>query len=150
MTDRTGPKISSWASRSIGPDAGEDRRLEEVAVLEVGAGRPRPADDELALAPADGHVALDLLAGRLVDERPDVGRRQSRPSPEAERPGARLEPLEQRIHDGPVHDDPAGRRAALAGRPEGRPEDAVGREVEVGVGQDDDPVLAAQLQRQRA
>ena len=45
-----------------------------------------------------------------------------------------------------MDDDAAGRRAALAGRAERRPDDAVHGEVEVGVVHDDDPVLAAELE----
>ena len=45
-----------------------------------------------------------------------------------------------------MDDDAAGGRAALAGRAERRPDDAVHGEVEVGVVHDDDPVLAAQLE----
>ena len=71
----------------------------------------------------------------------------SRPEPSRSSRGPRLEALEQRLDDGPLDDDPRGGRAALAGRPEGRPQDPVGGEVEVGVGEDDDAVLAAELER---
>ena len=64
MTDRTGPKISSWPIRSIGADAGEDRRLEEVAVGQAVAGRPAAAEDELALAAPDVDVRRDLVERR--------------------------------------------------------------------------------------
>ena len=45
-----------------------------------------------------------------------------------------------------MHDHAARRRAALAGGAEGRPDDPLDREVEVGVVHDDDPVLAAELE----
>jgi hypothetical protein len=45
-----------------------------------------------------------------------------------------------------VHDHAAGGGAALTGRPERRPHDAVDGQVEVGVVHDDDGVLAAELE----
>ena len=114
--------------------------MRELAV----AGR-RAADDQLALAAADPDVARDLLDGAGVDQRPDVDRsRRGRSRAGACAPA--LQALEQRLDDRPLDDDAARGRAALAGRPERRPEDPVGREVEVGVGHDDDRVLAAELQ----
>ena len=110
------------------------------------SGRGRAAEDELALSAPDVDVARHLLDCAGVDERPDVDRLvQAGAQPEGPRP--RLEALEQRLGDRSLHDHPRAGRAALAGRPEGRPEDAVRREVEVRVPQDDDAVLAAQLQR---
>ena len=61
MTDSTGPKISSWAIRSIGLTPVKIVGREEVAVREVAVGRPRAAGHELALAPADLDVRADLL-----------------------------------------------------------------------------------------
>ena len=88
----------------------------------------------------------DLVGGAGVDERPDVdGGVEPRTEPESA--GPRLEALEQRLDDGALDDDPRRRRAALPGRAERRPQDPVGGEVEVGVGQDDDAVLAAELER---
>ena len=60
--------------------------------------------------------------------------------------GALDEPLLQLAVDGLVHDHAARGRAALAGRAERRPDDALDGEVEVGVVHDDDPVLAAELE----
>ena len=99
-----------------------------------------------ASAATDLDVRGDLVGGAGVDERTDVDRRvEPRAEPQLAR--ARLEPLEQWLDDGPFDDDPRAGRAALAGRPEGRPQDPVRREVEVGVGEDDDPVLATELER---
>ncbi len=71
----------------------------------------------------------------------------SSPEPEPQLARPRLEALEQGVHDRALDDDPRRGRAALAGRPEGRPQDPVRREVEIGVGEDDDTVLAAELER---
>ena len=56
------------------------------------------------------------------------------------------EPRAHLVVDRPVDDDAAGRRAALTRGAEGRPDDAVHGEVEVGVVHDDDPVLAAEFE----
>ena len=60
MAHITGPKISSWAMRIEFADAGEDRRLEEVARCRRGAshrGTPRPppslADADVARHPVE-------------------------------------------------------------------------------------------------
>ena len=128
-------------------DAGEDRRLEEVAVLEVAGRRPAAAHDELPFPAPDVDVRGDLVDRAAVDERPDIDGLVE-PGAEPELAGPRLEALEQRLDDRAIDDHPRARRAALAGRPERRPQDPVRREVEVRVGQDDDPVLAAELHRQ--
>src|SRR5439155_1624790 len=127
------------------PDAGEDRRLEEEAVLEPRCGRPPAARDQLALALTDPYVVLDLCPARVVDERSDVGRRLQSIA-QSELAGSALESLEERLDHGSLDDHPAAGRATLTRRPEGRPDDPIGRQVEVGVGKDDDPVLAAELE----
>ena len=66
--------------------------------------------------------------------------------PEAQLASARLQALQERLDDGAVDDHARARRAALSGRPEGAPQDPVGREVEVGILEHDDAVLAAELQ----
>ena len=91
-------------------------------------------------------VRIDLVERAGVDERADVdGRIQAGPEPEL--PGARLEALEERLHDGPLDDDPRGGRAALTGRAERRPQDPVRGQIEVGVAEHDDAVLATELER---
>ena len=91
-------------------------------------------------------VRIDLVERAGVDERADVdGRVQPRPEPELA--GTRFQALEQRLDDGPLDDDPRRGRAALTGRPERRPQDPVGRQVEVGVAEHDHAVLAAELER---
>src|SRR5437870_4415112 len=73
--------------------AGEDRRLEEVAVPEVAVDGRRPAENELALGSADVDVAADLLDRGGIDERPDFdGLVQAGAQLQASSP--RLEPLQ--------------------------------------------------------
>ena len=116
-----------------------------MAVLESVPRRPPATGDELTLAAADVDVARDLVDRARVDERADVGRLVE-PGAESHAARAPLEALEQRLHDAPLDDHPRARGAALAGRPERRPEDPVGGQVEVRVGEHDDTVLAAELE----
>ncbi|WP_405966147.1 hypothetical protein OG613_01400 [Streptomyces sp. NBC_00015] len=61
-TDRTGPKISSWAIADAGDDAVEKRWLDEVPVVVRGSGRLGSADDDFgALGTADGEVVHHSL-----------------------------------------------------------------------------------------
>src|SRR5690349_9123931 len=129
------------------PDTGEDRRFEEMAVAEGAIGRAVAAEDELALRSTDIDVRRDLVDRRRVDQRPDVGRRIEAVA-EPQPLGALLEALQQLVDDGAFDDDARCSRAALAGCPEGAPQDPVGREIEIGVREDDDAVLATELQRQ--
>ncbi len=114
---------------------------------QVAIGGPFAAQDELALAAPDVDVRGDLVRGAGVDERPDIGR-GGQAVAQGQRPGPRLQPLQQRRQHRPIDDDPRGRRAALAGRAEGAPQDAVGGQVQVRVVQHDHAVLAAELQAQ--
>jgi hypothetical protein len=68
------------------------------------------------------------------------------PDTEPQALGGRDELRLQLVVDAALDDDPARGRAALAGRAEGRPDDPFDGEVEVGVVEDDDRVLAAELQ----
>ncbi len=146
MTDRTGPKISSWPIRSIGRTPAKIVGSKKWPFGQAVAGRTAAADDEVALAAPDLDVGRDLVGGARVDERADVDRGvEAGAETELARP--RLEALEQRLDDRPFDDHPRRGRAALAGRAEGRPEDPVGGEVEVRVGEHDDAVLAAELER---
>ena len=145
MTERTGPKISSWPIRSIAPTPEKIVGSKKWPCVRSPSGRAAAAGDELALAAADVDVRRDLVDRAGVDERPDVGR-VVEARPEAQLASARLQPLEERLDDRAVDDHARARRAALAGRPEGGPQDPVGREVEVGVLEHDDAVLAAELQ----
>src|SRR3954447_11274561 len=126
-------------------DVAEDGRLEEMAVSERAIGDPVTADDELALGPADLDVALDLLHRGAAHQRTDVGRRLE-PVAEPQALRARRDPVDELVHDRPFRDDTRARRASLAGRAERRPHDAVDGEVEIGIAEDDDRVLAAELE----
>src|SRR5438477_4308603 len=127
-------------------DASVDRRPVEVAASKIAVGRNLAAGEELrALAGADLRVRVDLLERGLVDHRADVGAfLPARAEPQLLDP--RDELLLQRVVDFLVCDHARRRGAALAGRPERRPDDAVDGEVEVGVVHDDDRVLAAELE----
>ncbi len=87
------------------PDAGEDRRLEEVAVLEVAVGSAGPAGDQITLCATDVDVACDLVDRSAVDERPDV-RPGVEAIAEAKGPSALLEALQEGLDDRALHDDP--------------------------------------------
>ena len=147
MSAVTGPKISSCAMRICGVDVGEDGRPVEEAPAEVALGRDFAAGEELrAFVRADLRVRVDLLERRLVDHGPDVGARLPTRVPSRSFSTAVDELLLERVVHLLVRDDARRGRAALAGRAERRPHDAVDREVEVGVVQDDDRVLAAELE----
>ncbi len=115
-------------------------------MLEAGPGRSPATCHELGVAPPELGVARDLVDRAGVDQRPDV-RGRVQPVAEAEALGPRDEPLDQRVVDGVLDDHARAGRAALAGRTERGPQDPVGGQVEVGVGEDDDAVLAAELER---
>ena len=70
----------------------------------------------------------------------------SQPGADPHRLGPRDEPLLQLVVDALLDDDAARGGAALAGGAERRPDDALDGEVEIGVVEDDDPVLAAELE----
>ena len=127
-------------------DVAEDRRAVVEALREVALVRDLAAGEERrAVVLADLRVRVDLLERRAVDDRTDVGVVLPARA-EAQRLGALDEPSRERVVEALVHDDPARRRAALAGCAERRPDDAVDGEVEVGVVHDDDRVLAAELE----
>ena len=69
---------------------------------------------------------------------------------DAELARPRDELLDELVVDLAVDEEARGRRAALAGRAEGAPHRAVDRQIQVGVFHDEDRVLAAHLQVQRA
>ena len=123
-------------------DVGEDGRavVEALAVDALAAGQQLRA-----LALADLGVRVDLLDRRLVDHGADVGVVLPRRA-DPQLLGARDELLLQLLVDAALHDHARRRGAALAGRAERRPDDAVDREVDVGVVHDDDRVLAAELE----
>src|SRR5207248_2531309 len=93
------------------------------------------------------HVALDLLARRLVDERPDVGPLLPAVA-QLERGDALGEVGEEVVVDAALEDEAARRGAALTGRSERAPEHPLKGEIEVGVVEDDLRVLSAHLERQ--
>src|SRR4029077_16512559 len=86
-------------------------------------GEPRP------FSPADLHVLDHGVQLAATDRRPHLGRRiEAVADPERLRPRPDL--FEERLVAALVHDDPAGRGAALAAGPEAAPQAAFHRQLE--------------------
>ncbi len=130
----------------LGIDVAEDRRPVVEALVEPVAGGDLAAGEERrALVLADRRVRVDLLERGLVDDRADV--RVLLPADsEPELLGRAHEPRGELVVDALLRDHAARGGAALAGSAERRPEDALDGEVEVGVVEHDDRVLAAELE----
>ena len=116
------------------------------AALELGVVRRRTtAAEHGALGDAGGDVRRHLVAVRGADQRAGLGLRVVRP---AQPDGAG--PVDQRVDEVVVdlvlHQQPGAGRADLAGVEEDGGQRVVERDLEVGVGEDDVGVLAAQLE----
>jgi ParB family chromosome partitioning protein len=128
-------------------DAGEDRRLEVVA-LAVRARGGRAAEHDLrALLAAEAHVVRDGLELLGRDQRPEIGVVVHRVA-ELQRARPRHQLLHELVVDRRRHDQPRARLAHLALVEEGRPQRAVDRRVHVRVLEDDVRRLAAELERE--
>src|SRR5436190_14896623 len=129
-----------------GVDVTEDRRPVEVAVAEPVAAGHLAAGQELgALVLPDRRVRVDFLERALVDHRADVD--AFLPAGAETQLLGGLDEARLQLLVGAFLDDHArGRGAALAGGAEGRPENPLDRELEIGVLEDDDRILAAQLE----
>ncbi len=144
MTLRTGPKISSWAIVGGVLDVGEDGRLDEPALVEVG-GAPAAGGQRRPLGHTLGHVPehpVALAARRegahlrfRVELVPDLDL--------GERADERLGELVMTVLR---HDDPGQRRAHLAGHHALGLRQPRRREAEVRVVQDDRGRLPAELE----
>src|SRR5205823_14283677 len=122
------------------------RRPVEVAVAETVAPRDLAAGEELrALVLPDPRVRVNLFERALVDDGPDVDALLPTGA-EPQLLGDRDEPLLQLLVRALLHDHARGGGAALSCRAERRPDDPLHREVDVGVLEDDDRVLAAELE----
>ena len=145
-TVSTGPNDSSWATDIVARAAVEDGRQVVEAVGQgrvVGAGAA--AAQHGALGEPAGDVRLDLVAVRRAGERTGLGlvvERAAEPDP--------LRPLDERVDevvvDRLLDEQPGAGRADLAGVQEDRGQRVVEGDLEVGVGEDDVGVLAAQLE----
>ena len=127
--------------RIVGRHAGEDRRAEELPL------EPLAAGDELrAAVERVGDVALDLLERGLVDQRPhlDAVGEPVRDDELADRVG---ESLEERVVDPGLDEHPVRRDARLARVAELADERRRDRDVEVGVVEDDERRVPAELER---
>ena len=124
----------------------EDGRQVVVAVGEVrvvGAGATTP--EYGALGDAGGDVRLDLVAVRGAGQRPGLGLLVERAA-EADPSGAVHDRVDELVVDRLLDDEPGAGRADLAGVQEHGGEREVERDLEIGVGEDDVGVLAAELQ----
>ncbi len=123
-------------------DAVEDRRLHEVTAV-AGAGA---AGEQLgALVPGDLHVLEvggELLLAHGRAHLHALGEAVADP----ERRGGLREGRGEAVGDAVLDDDPAGRRAALAGEREAAHHRQPHGQVEIGVVEDDGRVLAAHLE----
>jgi hypothetical protein len=141
-TVTTGPNTSS---RTI-VISGENRRAHVEAVLQFGCGRPDAAGDEprtLGLARFD--VPLHTLAVVGGDQGARLGGLvRSAAEPDAVGPASKL--VDEPVVDAVLDDEPATRRADLAGVQERRRKRVVNDRLEVGVGEDDVRALAAEFE----
>ena len=141
-----GPEDLLLGDAHLGSYAREHGGLEEVAFVQTIAGGARTADgDGGALFATDLHVSLHLLQLRPVHQRADV-RCLVQAVAEAQGFGAGDELLGEGVQHALLDDHAAGSGAALAAGAEGAPHSALDRQVDVGVAEDDDGVLAAHLQ----
>src|SRR4029078_2701336 len=159
ITATTGPKISSRATRIFGStstntvgswkkpfaSAPLSRRAPPVpsrapSARPLAAGRaPRP------FVASDLHVLHHRLQLRVAVRRPHLGL-GLQPVADDERLRPRHELVDELLVDLLVHNDAAGRSAALPGGAEAAPQAAVHRQLEGGVVHDHDDVLAAPLE----
>src|SRR6266540_5636231 len=130
----------------LGVDVAEDRRAIVEALAETVARSDLAAGQQLRpLVAADLRVGVDLLERGPVDHRPDVRFIvPTDPEPQLLRLGDQAG--NELVIDGLVRTDSARRRAAMARGAERGPDDALDGQVEIGVVEDDDRVLAAQLE----
>ena len=124
-------------------DALEERRLEQVGLVVVGAPAAGEHRSALRLSALDpGEHLLELL---LVDDRADLGRRVVRIADDtALHPGQ--QPAAEVVVDRLLHINPASRGAFLSGRPERAGVGQLDGAVEVRVGHHDHRVVAAELE----
>ena len=124
-------------------DAGQDRRLVEAS--RAGAGLPagphlRPALDRVA------DVGVDQLDLGREDDRADVDAAELPGRTLAQRSDLFGQPLDELVVDRLLDVDPLDRDADLTGVVEPVRDRGVGRPLEVGVGEHDHRVLAAELE----
>ena len=137
----TGPNVSSFTiAASRGTPVITVGRVEEPA-------EALAAGDQLAAAlERVGDVTLDLLDRRLLDQRADLRRRVEAAADGEPGRGVR-ESLHELVVDRVLDVDPVGRDAGLAGVAVLAEQRAGDRRVEVGVVEDDERSVAAELER---
>jgi len=131
----------------LGIDVDEDGGLEEPSMLVFALVEAVAAGDEFcAFFFADVDVAEVGLKLAFVNGRSHFHRLVEAVA-DFDFPGAGDELVDELAVDAFLHDDAAGRGAALSGGAEGAPEAAFDGEVEVGVVEHDHGILAAEFER---
>ena len=126
-------------------DAGDHGRLEE---LRPSRGARRRVSSSAPRSSASATWRCDLLDRRLLDQRADVDVRGSRPSATTEpRDAASVSRCQEVVVDRVLDEDPVGRDAGLAGVAVLAEQRAGDGGVEVGVVEDDERRVAAELER---
>ena len=133
--------------RHVAGAAVEDRGqvVEAVGASAGVVGTATAAPQHGALGDARGDVRLDLVAVGGAGERPGLGLLVERPA-EPDRPGPLDELVDERVVDRLLDQQPGAGGADLPRVQEDRGERVVEGDVEVGVGEDDVGVLAAELE----
>ena len=124
-----------------GPSAGSRSRRPAPVV-----GPAAAAAQHRALGQPGRDVRLDLLAVRGGDQRAGLGRRRRTGRRAGSRSARRDQLVDELVVDRLLDDQPGAGRADLAGVQEDRGQREVERGLEVGVGEHDVGVLAAQLE----
>ena len=145
-TARTGPKTSFWTiSESWAQSAMIVGRV-EGAVRQTGDVRPEAAGhDRRAVGAGSLDEAVDALDLGIADERPEVRRGIERVA-DADALEELLRPGEERVVDGPGDVGPGRGGAVLAAVDERAGRRAARGRLDVGVGEDDERCLAAELE----
>ena len=140
-TGATGPKISSRSSVRLRRHLGQHGRLVEAA---LGSGRPPPVTTVAPLATASRDQLVDLVDRLAVDQRPDLdavggaGAHRERRHPVGQ-------PSRELLRDRRLDVDPVGGGAGLARVAHLGDHRPLDRGVEVGVGEDQERGVAAEL-----
>ena len=128
----------------------EDRRLKKITVGTSSLVVNRAAGEQTrAFLFTDVDVTHDLFARCLIDQRSHLDAFVEAVA-DFDFPRALDKHVDSFFGHVAVHDEPAGRGAALSGGAESAPQRAFDGEIEIGIFHDDLRILAADLERQRA